>query len=238
MARRTGVTVSFADITYFRPGVITVTDPATGAPVDYTKINTYSLSTATSIPSDTVDVQRTAYANLAREFSGRFPLTLKGGVDVRRSLRDLRADNIPYNFVGADGRASLTPIGNDDSASVVFDEIFSRRTPGFGFPQVQWVNNAALADLYKLQPLYDEVSAIKHLTADDPPIFQIYTEPNAPLTPNARIGQGMHHPIFGLKLKAAMDRLKIECVYFHTIENQANSNTEMVKFFRKQFGLP
>ncbi len=90
----------------------------------------------------------------------------------------------------------------------------------------------------KLQPLYDEVSAIKHLTADDPPIFQIYTEPNAPLTPNARIGQGMHHPIFGLKLKAAMDRLKIECVYFHTIENQANSNTEMVKFFRKQFGLP
>ena len=158
MARRTGVTVSFADITYFRPGVITVTDPATGAPVDYTKINTYSLSTATSIPSDTVDVQRTAYANLAREFSGRFPLTLKGGVDVRRSLRDLRADNIPYNFVGADGRASLTPIGNDDSASVVFDEIFSRRTPGFGFPQVQWVNNAALADLYKANP--------SHITVD------------------------------------------------------------------------
>ena len=154
IARRTGVTVSFDDITYFRPGVITVTDPATGAPVDYTNINTYSLSTTTSIPSRSADVQRTAYANLAREFSGRFPLALKGGVDVRGSLRDLRGSNIPYSFVGADGRASLTPVGNDDSASVVFDEIFSRRIPGFGFPSVQWVNNAALADLYNRSPTY------------------------------------------------------------------------------------
>jgi len=90
----------------------------------------------------------------------------------------------------------------------------------------------------KLQRLYDEVSAIKHLTADDPPIFQIYSEPNVPLTPNCQIGQGMHHPIFGLKLKEAMDKLKIECVYFHTTDNPANPNSEMVKFFRKHFGLP
>ena len=73
----------------------------------------------------------------------------------------------------------------------------------------------------KLQKIYDEVSAIKHLTADDPPIFMVYSESNVPLTPNAQIGQGMHHPIFGLKLKEAMDKLHIECVYMHTVESCA-----------------
>jgi acetyl esterase/lipase len=68
----------------------------------------------------------------------------------------------------------------------------------------------------RLQPLYDEVSAIKHLTADDPPIYMQYSEPDEPLPADARPGQGIHHPIFGHKLKAAMDRLGIESVYVHT----------------------
>ena len=87
----------------------------------------------------------------------------------------------------------------------------------------------------KLQKIYDEVSAIKHLTADDPPIFEVYSESNVPLTPNAQIGQGMHHPIFGLKLKEAMDKLDIECVYMHTVESDGDPNLEMVKFFRRHF---
>ena len=153
IARRTGVTVSFDNITYLRPGTISVTD-ATGAPVDYTKIGTYSLSTANSIESGSIDVQRTAFANVARDFSWRIPVTLKVGLDLRHSLRDLRGLTSPYNFVGADNRTSLTPVGNDDSATVVFDEIFSRRMPGFGFPNVQWVNNAKLLDLHRSNPAY------------------------------------------------------------------------------------
>lgn len=70
----------------------------------------------------------------------------------------------------------------------------------------------------KLQPLYDEVSAIKHLTADDPPVYMVYSEPDAPLPADARPGQGIHHPIFGHKLKAELDRLGIENVYVHTSE--------------------
>ncbi len=70
----------------------------------------------------------------------------------------------------------------------------------------------------KLQPLYDEVSAIKHLTANDPPVYMVYSEPDAPLPANARPGQGIHHPIFGHKLKAELDRLGIENVYVHTSE--------------------
>jgi TonB-dependent receptor len=154
VARRTGVTVSFDQINYLRPGTITVTDGATGAPVDYTKISTYALSTANSIASESIDVQRTAYANLTRDLPWRIPVSLKTGLDVRHSLRDLRGLTSPYNFVGADGRASLTPVGNDDGASVVLDEIFSTRTPGFGFPSVQWVDNAELLDLYRRNPSY------------------------------------------------------------------------------------
>ena len=45
------------------------------------------------------------------------------------------------------------------------------------------------------------------------------------------------HPIFGLKLKEAMDKLKIECVYLHTVGFDGNPNEAMVKFFRKHFGL-
>ena len=67
-----------------------------------------------------------------------------------------------------------------------------------------------------MQPLFDEVSAIKHLTADDPPVFMQYNEPDAPLPAGAKPGQGIHHPVFGHKLKAEMDKLGIESVYVHT----------------------
>lgn len=90
----------------------------------------------------------------------------------------------------------------------------------------------------KLQPLYDEVSAIKHLTRDDPPIFQIYSESDVPLTANAKNGQGMHHPIFGHKLQAAMHALGLECGYLHTIDSPADPEAEMVAFFRRHLGTP
>ena len=89
----------------------------------------------------------------------------------------------------------------------------------------------------KLQKIYDEVSAIKHLSKDDPPIFMFYSEPYGPLPDDARPGQGIHHPTFGLKLRAAMDDLGIESVYLHSSEFQGNPRAEMLKLFRKQFGM-
>lgn len=89
----------------------------------------------------------------------------------------------------------------------------------------------------KLRLLFDEMSAIKHLTADDVPVFQSYTEPDTPLPPDAKRGQGMHHPIFGHKLKAAMDALGIECSYWHVADMPGDPEQEMVRFFRTQFRL-
>jgi acetyl esterase len=91
----------------------------------------------------------------------------------------------------------------------------------------EWVGDAAarhpaLPDFYGLKPdeldtpkahkLYEDASPITHLSADDPPVFLVYNEPDAPLPPNAPDGAGIHHPNFGRKLKERMDALRIECV--------------------------
>ncbi|MBS0208303.1 MAG: alpha/beta hydrolase [Planctomycetes bacterium] len=89
------------------------------------------------------------------------------------------------------------------------------------------------------QKLYDESSAITHLTKDDPPLFMVYSEPDAPLPADARLGQGIHHPKFGKLLKKEMDQLGIENVYVHTEETpRRNVSLEMLNFFRKHFGMP
>jgi iron complex outermembrane recepter protein len=164
LARRTGVTVSFADIFYLRPNRITVTDGVTGAPVEPYKINSYALSTAGASPQTSRSVQQTAFANVRRSFGGAVPLTLKSGVDVRRSRTDNRTVNYSYNFVGADGRASTTPVGNDDGAGVVYDPYFFQRAGLFGIPRVQWVSNEATLDLLRAKPAY--------FTGDDNTVYR------------------------------------------------------------------
>jgi hypothetical protein len=77
--RRTGVTVSFEDNQYLRPGVVTVRDAATGAVVDPHVLGSYVLISATDNQNSSVDLQRSAYSNLRRDFHGRWPVTLKGG---------------------------------------------------------------------------------------------------------------------------------------------------------------
>lgn len=87
----------------------------------------------------------------------------------------------------------------------------------------------------KLQPLYDEVSAITHLTADDPPIHMIYSEADEPLPEDARPGQGIHHPNFGKKLSEKMKQLKIENVYRHSQTFKGNLDRDMLEHFQRWF---
>ncbi len=87
----------------------------------------------------------------------------------------------------------------------------------------------------KLQPLYDQVSAIKHLTADDPPVYSIYSEADAPLPANARPGQGIHHPVFAHKLDAEMDKLQIEHVYRHVSHFKGDRDLDMFDHIKKWF---
>lgn len=85
--------------------------------------------------------------------------------------------------------------------------------------------------------LYDEASAVTHLTKDDPPLIMHYSEPDGPLPADARAGQGIHHPNFGRQLKTKMDELGIENVFVHLPSETEKHDTikEMVAFFNKEF---
>jgi TonB-dependent receptor len=157
LARRSGVTISFDDIFYLRPRRITVTDTA-GRPVDPFDIRSYALNTANGDMRTTLDVQRSAFANMKRDFDARgVPLSLKAGLDVRNTMRDNRGSTPPFTFVGADRRATTTPVdplGSDDGAAVALDVVNSQRNAPFGFPRIQWVDNYKYWDLYTARPDY------------------------------------------------------------------------------------
>lgn len=153
-ATRSGVTIAFDNNSYLRPQQITVTDGATGAPIDPYKLSNYSLTAATDAPDHVYDVQRTAFANLRRDLDWRLPFTLKGGIDVRQGIRDTHIASRPYSFVGRDGRASTTPVGSDDGAASLVDASFSQRTAPYGFPQIQWVSNEQALALFNSNPGY------------------------------------------------------------------------------------
>ncbi|MBL9190454.1 MAG: carboxypeptidase regulatory-like domain-containing protein [Opitutaceae bacterium] len=143
-SRRTGVTVSFADNFYLRPGSIIVTDGATGAAVNPYMLSTYALATTRGAEASTDDTKRTAYANLRRDFSWRVPVTLKGGLDVRINSRENRGLTPTYNVVGADGLTSTSPLTGDNQAAPFIDPVYSQRVASYGFPAIQTVWNEKL----------------------------------------------------------------------------------------------
>jgi acetyl esterase len=73
----------------------------------------------------------------------------------------------------------------------------------------------------EVRKLAADATVINHLTKDDPPVFMIYDEPDAPLTQNSAPGTGIHHPKFGHILKEKMDALGIEAVYRHMSDGQS-----------------
>jgi iron complex outermembrane receptor protein len=159
--QRTNVTVAFSEITYLRPGKITVSDGITRAPVDPYSLSSFVINTGTSDTWETADVQRGVRGNLGRDFRVRnIPIALKVGADVRNSIRDIRGTAETYTFVGKDKIRTTTPTGtvavpgSDDGAGLVLDEIFSQRIAPWGFPRVQYPSNYDLWELYKANPDY------------------------------------------------------------------------------------
>lgn len=139
-ARRNNVTVTFDNISYLRPGDHHRHRALTGQPVDPFNIDSYVLTAATSVPNHAVDVRRSAYANARRDLNlFNVPVVVKGGLDVKHNLRDIRGANTTYNYVGADRRATVTPtdpLGSDDGARAAFDTYTAGRGSPFGFPGV------------------------------------------------------------------------------------------------------
>ena len=94
----------------------------------------------------------------------------------------------------------------------------------------------ALRPSEETQALYDEASAITHLSAGDPPLYMIYSEPDIVPPDDAEPGQFIHHPNFGKQLREAMDGVGIENVYVHTDDAGGRDfQREMLEFFVTQF---
>ncbi len=144
---RRPVTLAFDGMLEHRPERITVTDPATGAVIDPFAITNASFNTATASQSDTSDVQRTAYANLGREFYGRIPLRLKTGLHLRQSTRDNRNQNSVFTFLGADGNAATV-----ESAEPFLDPVYSSRSGSYGLPAIHGISNALAWQHYQANP--------------------------------------------------------------------------------------
>ena len=117
------------------------------------------------------------------------------------------------------------------------------------FPESDTYQHPALAglfdaDLAKLDELpaekyklFEYVSALPHLTTDDPPVMLIYTRPlDAQVTDR---GAGIHHPQFGVMLKEQMDKLGIPCEVDAGGERMGGGTpTPPIDFLRKIFNRP
>jgi hypothetical protein len=87
-------------------------------------------------------------------------------------------------------------------------------------------------DSPRAHTLYERAAAVNYLTADDPPVFGWYAEPKGPLPADAKPGQGIHHPNFGLDIKQRMDKLGIECRIRHR-DDGGDESAEIVAFLKQ-----
>ncbi len=116
------------------------------------------------------------------------------------------------------------------------------------FPDTDTYLHSALAQLYdadlgKLDDLpeekyrlFEQVSALPHLSDDDPPALLIYgSKLDTPIT-NQSVG--IHHPRFGTVLKEKMDALGIECdVRPGTRRGSDDWTTLTMDFVKKHLGV-
>ncbi len=68
---------------------------------------------------------------------------------------------------------------------------------------------SARTNYEKHRPLYVEFSPYNHLDGKDPPLFMTYG--NNMTLPSENAGHGIHHPVYGVKMKEKADRLGHEC---------------------------
>jgi len=154
------LTVRFDDVSYMRPGTITVTDAA-GRPVDPTKIKDYLLQTVGSSPVDRSDIVRSFTGSVRRDLALRFPLTVKAGFDFGSQTRDIRNPSVTYGYVGPDGVARTA----DDSAERWREPKYENIIYGFGFDSRQGFDNSAVYDTFKAHPEYFQLNATQEVNA-------------------------------------------------------------------------
>jgi acetyl esterase/lipase len=116
------------------------------------------------------------------------------------------------------------------------------------FPKSDTYRNSALSQLFDVDlkklddlpdakyKLFEEVSAITHLTKDDVPVLMTYdSDLKTPITSRSI---GIHHPRFGKVLKERMDGLGIECRVAAGIRRGDPIRTKLKMAFLKKHLAP
>ena len=67
----------------------------------------------------------------------------------------------------------------------------------------------ALKNYETHKPLYLEFSSYNHVSKDDPPLFMSYSGDMT--LPSKNAGHGIHHPVYGVKMKEKADSVGMEC---------------------------
>lgn len=67
----------------------------------------------------------------------------------------------------------------------------------------------ALKNYEKHAALFKEFSAYNHVSKDDPPLLMTYG--NDMTLPSKNAGHGIHHPVYGVKMKERCDQVGMEC---------------------------
>lgn len=68
---------------------------------------------------------------------------------------------------------------------------------------------AALANYETHEAHYKEFSAYNHVSKGDPPLLMIYGSDMT--VPSKNAGHGIHHPVYGVKMKEKCDEMGVEC---------------------------
>ncbi len=63
----------------------------------------------------------------------------------------------------------------------------------------------------EIDRLVADASPISHATADDPPIYAVYSQGDTPVDAGTMPHEWVHHPRLGIKLKERLDELGVEC---------------------------
>lgn len=69
--------------------------------------------------------------------------------------------------------------------------------------------DAAMQNYDRHKPQWVEFSAYNHVTRDDPPLFMTYGADDS--LPSKNAGHGIHHPVYGVKMKEKADSVGMEC---------------------------
>jgi len=143
-----GVSVVRAENIDF-PSLTWVARDAAGATLDPYSLSSYRINTLTNDPLEGKASVNSVYADAERHFDQfTIPLSVKVGFNIREEGRDNRRYSETYTFLGADGLANTA----DNVASPFVDASYSTENPGFGSPNIQWVDAYRLGALFKSNP--------------------------------------------------------------------------------------